>query len=87
MNIMYDDDDASTNGDKSNGIGGSERPKKRRRRLDVSNMHRPTTSSENTSSSGLPDLLTISKVMFELRMKKQAEEKLSFAPPPRLSFG
>ncbi len=89
MNIIYDDDSADTNGDKANGIGGSERPRKRRRRrhLNVGNMHRPMTNGENTSNNGLPDLLTISKVMFELRMKKQAEEKLSFAPPPRLSFG
>lgn len=88
MNIMYDDDDADTNGDNANGIGGSERPRKRRRRhLNVGNMHRPMTNGENKSNHGLPDLLVISKVMFELRMKKQAEEKLSRAPPPRLSFG
>ncbi|KAG7372301.1 serine/threonine protein kinase [Nitzschia inconspicua] len=33
------------------------------------------------------DLITVSKVAFELRMTKRAEEILPRAPPPRLSFG
>ena len=90
MNIIYDDNKHDAVGDKANSAGGKERPSKRRRRrrrLQISNMHQPMTNGENSSNKGLSDLLAISKVMFELRMMKQAEEKLSRAPPPRLSFG
>jgi len=85
-------DDTTTTGITSSSkiIGVKERPaKRRRRRVHINNMHEPTISGENQSSNnkGLTDLLAISKVMFELRMMKKAEEKLSRAPPPRLSFG
>jgi len=89
MKVMYDNNGGDTNGDKTNGAEGNERPTKRRRRrrVQINNMHTPSTNSENSSDEGLPDLLAISKVLFELRIAKQAEEKLHRAPPPRLSFG
>lgn len=79
MKVIYDGD-----GDRAN---GSERSTKRRRRIQMNNMHQPSTNGENSSEKGVTDLLAISKVLFELRIAKQAEEKLSRAPPPRLSFG
>jgi len=88
MNIIYDGD-GDHGGDETNGIEETKRPRKRRRRrrVQINNMHQPIIGGVKSSSKGMPDLLVISKVMFELRMKKQAEEKLSRAPPPRLSFG
>jgi serine/threonine protein kinase len=91
MNIIYDDD-GDENGDDNDKERSTKR--RRRRRIQMKNLHRPTTirgsGGDNETSSNDKsgfDLLTISKVMFELRMTKQAEEKLSRAPPPRLSFG
>lgn len=94
--IYYDDDDDENDCDDKNtaGVnknGTKERPTKRRRRQ-LSNIHEPTTTSgeksqslDNKGSSG--DLLLISRVLFELRMVKKADEKLSPPPPIRLSFG
>jgi len=95
--VIYDDDDDDENDcdDKNtagvNKNGTKERPTKRRRRQ-LSNIHEPTTTSgeksqslDNKGSSG--DLLLISRVLFELRMVKKADEKLSPPPPIRLSFG
>jgi serine/threonine protein kinase len=56
-----------------------ETPPKRRR------IH--CTAEEPNNFSLGSDLLTISRVLFELRMVKQAEERLPCAPPPLLSFG
>ena len=88
MSVIYDDDDDG-HGDEPNSTGGSEKPTKRqrRRRVQINNMHQPTMKGDKSSNGGLTDLLAISKVMFELRMTKKAEEKLSRAPPPSLSFG
>lgn len=80
MKIIYDDD----NVDDSVAEVDNQRPIKRRRRVHINNMHEPENGS---NEKGLSDLLLISKVMFELRMKKKVELKLSRAPPPRLSFG
>ncbi|KAL3930284.1 MAG: hypothetical protein SGARI_004527 [Bacillariaceae sp.] len=44
-----------------------------------------TDEQPNNFSLG-SDLLVVSKALFELRMVKQAEERLSRAPPPMLSF-
>ena len=89
MNVIYDDDDVNNHvgGDEANGTEKKERPSKRRRRrrVQIDNMHQP--NAETSDKNGLSDLLAISKVMFELRMTKEAEEKLSRAPPPRISFG
>lgn len=88
-NVIYDDDGSDVNGDMAKGAEGNDRPTKRRRRrrVQIKNMHTASTNGENSSVEGPPDLLAISKVLFELRITKQAEEKLSRAPPPRLSFG
>ena len=88
MSVIYNDDNNKSNGDEASSKSEKERPTKRqRRRVQVSNMHLPMTNGEKSSTIEVPDLLAISKVMFELRMMKKAEEKLSRAPPPRLSFG
>eukprot|EP00536_Pseudo-nitzschia_multiseries_P002534 jgi/Psemu1/301433/fgenesh1_kg.34_\ len=76
----------------------TERPTKRRRRrrnICTTNIHESTTTTTTTSgeeksskSGDTPvDLLLISRVLFELRVVKKAEEKLSPPPPTRLSFG
>ena len=81
MKIIYDDVVVDAEGD-------NQRPVKRRRRIHINNMHdSESASNEKVNNQGLSDLLLISKVMFELRLKKKAELKLSRAPPPRLSFG
>lgn len=90
MKVIYgdDDDDATTDTTSSSKINGvTQRPTKRRRRVHVNNMHEPRSGEKSSNNKALTDLLAISKVMFELRMMKKAEEKLSRAPPPRLSFG
>jgi serine/threonine protein kinase len=103
MNSIYDYDNDNDNGDDDDNdeaiiTGGKDRPTKRRRRrrrIQMNNLHQPMTTTkirggcddDDKKSKSSSDLLAISKVMFELRMTKQAEEKLSRAPPPRLSFG
>jgi len=86
MVIIYGDENDD---DRENGEILSEQPakRKRRRKVHMTNVHEPTRGAEEPSNKGLTDLLAISKVLFELRMTKQFEEKLSRAPPPRLSFG
>lgn len=46
-----------------------------------------TTIKEPSVGSVGADLLAISQVAFRLRAEKRKEEKKTFAPPPRLSFG
>jgi len=78
MKIMYDDDD---NAEQKISTA------KRRRLVQINNMSSHESGSENFNKKVSTELLLISKVMFELRMTKKAEDKLSRAPPPRLSFG
>jgi len=88
-NIIYSDIDGGGGGNSVDEVcttGGNERPSKRRRRTQINNMHEPERKGEVSSNKKSIDLIAISKVMFELRMRKQAEEKLPRAPPPRLSF-
>jgi serine/threonine protein kinase len=58
---------------------GSNAPKKKRKIA--------CTISELSPDSLGSDLLAISQVSFRLRAMKKYEEKISRAPPPRLSFG
>jgi len=88
MKIIYDDDITidpipSSCSDEVKQEGHN----KRRRRVQINNMDELESYGEKSNNKGLLDLVLISKVMFELRMTKKAEEKLSRAPPPRLSFG
>lgn len=78
IKIMYDDDD---NAEQKISTA------KRRRLVQINNMSSHESGSENSNKKVSTELLLISKVMFELRMTKKAEDKLSRAPPPRLSFG
>jgi len=57
-------------------------PMQKRRKVVTTGVSEPRTGS----AKGL-DLVLISKVIFDLKMTKKMEEKLSRAPPPRLSFG
>jgi len=90
MKIIYDDDDITIDPIPSSCSvtevkqGGHI---KRRRRVQINNMDELQSYGGKSNDKGLLDLVLISKVMFELRMTKKAEEKLSRAPPPRLSFG
>lgn len=58
------------------------KPRKKRRKVITTGVSEPRAGS----TKGL-DLVLISKVVFDLKMTKKKEEKLSRAPPPRLSFG
>lgn len=53
----------------------------RKKRKISTTMKKPSAGSVGT------DLLAISQVAFRLRAEKRKEEKKTFAPPPRLSFG
>lgn len=55
-------------------------PKRKRRKI-LSTLREPSSGSLGS------DLIAISQVSFQLRAAKKAEEKKSFAPPPRLLFG
>mmetsp|Transcript_24326 Transcript_24326/g.67334 ORF Transcript_24326/g.67334 Transcript_24326/m.67334 type:complete len:820 (-) Transcript_24326:159-2618(-) len=96
-----DESEGTTNKTKESGTdANTERPSKRRRRrrnICTSNSHEPTaiaasgeerpSETEGNGAGAVVDLVLISRVLFELRMTKKAEEKLSPPPPIRLSFG
>eukprot|EP00751_Fragilariopsis_kerguelensis_P050967 CAMPEP_0171050494 /NCGR_PEP_ID=MMETSP0736-20130129/52435_1 /TAXON_ID=186038 /ORGANISM="Fragilariopsis kerguelensis, Strain L26-C5" /LENGTH=464 /DNA_ID=CAMNT_0011503279 /DNA_START=159 /DNA_END=1549 /DNA_ORIENTATION=+ len=80
MKIIYDDDITidpipSSCSDEVKQEGHN----KRRRRVQINNMDELESYGEKSNNKGLLDLVLISKVMFELRMTKKAEEKLSRA--------
>jgi hypothetical protein len=60
-------------------------PTAKRRKIVTTNIRGPSSSTTTTTVSSMGiDLVAVSKVLFELRMVKKAEERLSRAPPPRL---